>query len=66
MEEKAESLSNDVAIVAITDYFNWRSKLKAYLKNFGIREIVINPPTPSNKKVNSATQKEAKKAILQP
>ena len=35
--------------------------MKAYLKNFGVWEIVINPPTPSNKKGKPATQKEAKK-----
>ena len=35
--------------------------MKAYLKKFGIWEIVINPPAPSNKKGKSATQKEAKK-----
>ena len=50
MEEKKESLSNDVPILDITDYFSWRSKMKAYLKKFGIWEIVINPPAPSNKK----------------
>ena len=35
--------------------------MKASLKKFGIWEIVINPPSPSNKKGKSATQKEAKK-----
>ena len=35
--------------------------MKDYLKKFGIWEIVINPPTPSNKKGKSAAQKEAKK-----
>ena len=50
MEEKKESSSNDVPVLDITDYFSWRSKMKAYVKKFGIWEIVINPPTPSNKK----------------
>ena len=36
-------------------------KKKAYLKKFGVWEIVINPPAPSNKKGKSAAQKEAKK-----
>ena len=35
--------------------------MKDYLKKFGVWEIVINPPTPSNKKGKSAAQKEAKK-----
>ena len=61
MEEKKESSSNDVPILDITDYFGWRSKMKAYLKNFGVWEIVINPPAPSNKKGKSVAQKEAKK-----
>ena len=61
MEEKKESSSNDVPILDITDYFSWRSKMKAYLKKFGIWEIVINPPAPSNKKGKSAAQKEVKK-----
>ena len=34
--------------------------MKAYLKKFGVWEIVINPPTPSNKKGKEAAQKEAK------
>ena len=35
--------------------------MKAYLKKFGIWEIVINPPAPSNKKGKPTAQKEAKK-----
>ena len=61
MEAKEESSSNDVPIPDMKDYFSWRSKMKAYLKKFGVWEIVINPPTPSNKKGKLAAQKEAKK-----
>ena len=61
MEEKKESSSNDMPIFYITDYFSWRSKMKAYLKKFGIWEIVINPSAPSNKKGKTTAQKEAKK-----
>ena len=50
MEEKEYSSSNDMPILDVTNYFNWRSKMKTYLKKFGIWEIVINPPTRSNKK----------------
>ena len=35
--------------------------MKAYLKKFGVWEIVINLPIPSKKKTKSASQKEAKK-----
>ena len=61
MEEKKESSINGVPILDITDNFSWRRKMKAYLKNFGIWEIVINPSAPSNKKGKSTVQKEAKK-----
>ena len=57
MEEKEDSLSNDVPIIDMKDYFSWRIKMKAYLKKFGVWEIVINPPTPSNKNRKSAAQK---------
>ena len=50
MKENEVSSSNDIPILDMTDYFNWRSKMKAYLKKFGVWEIVINPPIPSNKK----------------
>ena len=61
MEAKKESSSNDVPVLDIVDYFSWRSKMKAYLKKFGVWEIVINPPAPSNKKGKTTAQKEAKK-----
>ena len=35
--------------------------MKAYLKKYGVREIVINVVAPSNKKSEAANQKEAKK-----
>ena len=35
--------------------------MKAYLKKFGVWEIMVNPPAQSNKKTKSATQKNAKK-----
>ena len=61
MKENEVSSSNDVPILDMTDYFSWRSKMKAYLKKFGVWEIVINPLAPSNKKGKSAAQKETKK-----
>ena len=56
MEGKKGSSSNDVPVLDIADDFSWRSKIKAYLKKFGVLEIVINPPSPSNKKGRSAAQ----------
>ena len=61
MEGKKGSSSNDVPVLDIADYFSWSSKMKAYLKKFGVWEIVINPPLPSNKKGKTAAQKEVKK-----
>ena len=48
-------------VLDVTDYFNWRSKMKEYLKKFGIWDIFINPHAPSNKKGKLAAQKKAKK-----
>ena len=50
MEAKVKSSSNGVLVVDVTYYFDWRNKMKAYLKKFGIWDIVINPPAPSNTK----------------
>ena len=58
MEAKEESSSNDIPILDIPDYFSWRRKMKAYMKKFGVWEIVINPPPPSNKKGKTTAQKE--------
>ena len=57
MDAKAESPRNDVPVFDVTDYFGWRSKMKSYLKNFSVWEIVINPLVASNKKTKSAAQK---------
>ena len=62
MDENAQSPSNDeVPVLDVTDYFGWRSKMKAYLKKFGVWEIVVNPPAQSNKKTKSAAQKDSMK-----
>ena len=45
----------------MTYYLSWRNKIKEYLKKFGVWEIVINPPAPSNKKEKPTALKEAKK-----
>ena len=65
MQAKEESSSNDVHVLDVIDYFDWRRKMKAYLKKFGVWEIVINPPAPSNKKGKLVAQKK-QSSILQP
>ena len=63
-EEKEEKVCipfDDVPVFYEVDYFGWRARMKAYLKKYGVWEIVINVAAPSNKKSKVANQKEAKK-----
>jgi Holliday junction resolvase len=61
MEEKVCTSVDVVPVFNEIDYFGWRAKMKAYLKKYGVWEIVINAAAPSNKKSKAANQKEAKK-----
>ena len=63
-EEKEEKVCipfDNVPVFDETDYFGWRAKMKAYLKKYGVWEIVINVVVPTNKKSKAANQKEANK-----
>ena len=60
MAEKAESLGNEVPLFDETYYFAWRTKMKEYLKIFGVWETVINAHVPSKKQAKSVAQKEAR------
>ena len=60
-EEEKVCPSVDVPVSNKHDYFGWRAKMKAYLKKYGVWQIVINVANPSNKKSKAANQKEAKK-----
>ena len=60
-KEEKVCISVDVPVFDKNDYFGWRAKMKAYLKKYGVWEIVINAANPSNKKTKAANQKEAKK-----
>ena len=60
VEEKV-CTSVDVLVFDKHDYFGWRAKMKAYLKKYGVWEIVINAANPSNKKSKATNQKDAKK-----
>ena len=60
MEEKVCIPVDVVPVFYEVDYFGWSAKMKAYLKKYGVWEIVINVAAPSNKKSKVANQKEAK------
>jgi DNA repair ATPase RecN len=64
MDTKEEKVCISVDVVPIFnkhDYFGWRAKMKAFLKKYGVWEIVINAANPSKKKTKAKAQKEAKK-----
>ena len=61
MVEKVESLRNEVPLFDETNYFAWRTKMKEYLKRFGVWETIINAYVPSKKQSKSEAQKEARK-----
>ena len=63
-EDKEEKVCISVDVVPFFDkhdYFGWRAKMKAFLKKYGIWEIVITTANPSKKKTKAEAQKEAKK-----
>ena len=61
MDAKTDSPSNDeVQVLDVTEFFGWRSKMKAYLKKFSVWEIVVNPPVQPNKKTKTAAEKDNK------
>ena len=61
MAEKAESSGNEVPLFDETDYFAWRTKMKEYLKIFGVWETFINAYVPSKKQSKYVARKEARK-----
>ena len=61
VEEKVFIPVDTVPVFDKHDYFGWRARMKAYLKKYGVSEIVINVVVPNNKKSKAANQKEAKK-----
>ena len=61
MEEKVCISVDVVPFFDKYDYFGWRAKMKAFLKKYGVWEIVINIAAPFKKKSKAANQKEAKK-----
>ena len=64
MDTKEEKVCISVDVVPFFgkhDYFGWRAKIKAFLKKYGVWEIVINTTAPYNKKSKAANRKEVKK-----
>ena len=64
MDTKEEKVCIPVDTISVfdkVDYFVWRARMKAYLKKYGVWEIVINVAASTNKKSKVANQKEAKK-----
>ena len=63
-DTKEEKVCISVDVVPIFNkhnYFGWRAKMKAFLKKYGVWEIVVNAANPSKKKTKVEAQKEAKK-----
>ena len=61
-KEEKVCISVDVGpIFNKKNYFGWRAKMKAFLKRYGVWEIMITATNPSKRKSKAENQKEAKK-----
>ena len=56
MEGSTKLINHEVPVLEKLDYFGWRSKMKDYLKNFSVWEIVVNPPNQPNKKTKTIVE----------
>ena len=63
MEGSAKLINHEVPDLEKSDYFGWRSKMKGYLKQFCVWEIVVNPPNLPSKKTKAAIEKDNKVAL---
>ena len=63
MEGSTKLVDHEVPILEKSDYFGWRSKMKSYLKQFDVWEIVVNPPNQPSKKTKAAVEKDNKVAL---
>ena len=63
MEGSAKLINHEVPDLEKSDYFGWRSKMKSYLKQFIVWEIVVNPPKGPSKKTKEIVWKENKIAL---
>ena len=63
MEGSTKLIDHEVPILEKSDYFGWMSKMKGYLKQFGVWEIVVNPPNHPSKKTKATVEKDNKIAL---
>ena len=52
MDTMEENICIPIDVVPIfdeVDYFGWKARIKAYLKKYGVWEIVINAANPSKR-----------------
>ena len=63
MEGSTKLIDHEVPVLEESNYFGWRSKMKGYLKQFGVWEIVVNPPNHPSKKTKAAVEKDNKFAL---
>ena len=63
MEGSAKLIDHEVPILEKSDYFGWRSKIKSYLKQFSVWEIVVKPPNQTNKNTKAEVEKDNKVAL---
>ena len=63
MKWSTKLINHEVPVLEKSDYFGWRSKMKDYLKKFGVWEIVVNPPNQPNKKTKTTVETYNKIAL---
>ena len=60
MEGSTNIIDHEVPFLEKSNYFGWGSKMKSYLKQFRVWEIVVNPPNQISKKTKATVEKENK------
>ena len=63
MEGSTKLIDHEVPVLEKLGYFGWRSKMKGYLKQFGVWETMVNPPNQPSKKTKAAVEKDNKVAL---
>ena len=63
MEGSTKLIDHEVPVLEKSDYFGWRSKMKSYLKQFSVWEIVVNPPNQPSMKTKEAVDKDNKVSL---
>ena len=63
MEGSTKLIDHEVLVLKKSNYFGWRSKMKSYLKQFGVWKIVFNPPNQIIKKTKEEVEKDNKVAL---